>query len=75
MSFVPGPRRELYPSIEPYSTGRLRVSDIHELYYEECGNPEGNPAVVVHGGPGGGISPMYRQFFDPAKYRIGIVIH
>eukprot|EP00455_Lapot_gusevi_P023711 TRINITY_DN2460_c0_g1_i1.p1 TRINITY_DN2460_c0_g1~~TRINITY_DN2460_c0_g1_i1.p1 ORF type:complete len:373 (-),score=115.71 TRINITY_DN2460_c0_g1_i1:84-1067(-) len=62
--------RTLYPPIEPYSTGRLRVSDLHEVYYEECGNPQGNPVVFLHGGPGGGINAFYRQFFDPQAYRI-----
>jgi len=62
--------RELYPAVEPYATGRMRVSDLHELYYEESGNPKGNPVLVVHGGPGGGVAPFYRQFFDPAAYRI-----
>ncbi|MCC6552493.1 MAG: prolyl aminopeptidase [Polyangiaceae bacterium] len=64
------PRRTLYPEIEPNTTGRLRVSDIHELYYEESGNPEGKPVVFVHGGPGGGTDPKQRRFFDPAAYRI-----
>lgn len=45
-------------------------SDLHELYHEESGNPKGNPVLVVHGGPGGGVAPFYRQFFDPAAYRI-----
>lgn len=62
--------RQLYPEIEPYNTGRLQVSKIHNLYYEECGNPNGKPVVFLHGGPGGGIEPFYRRFFDPAKYRI-----
>ncbi len=60
----------LYPPIEPFCTGHLKVSDKHEIYFEECGNPEGKPVVFVHGGPGGGISPNYRQFFNPDKYRI-----
>ena len=47
-------RRELYPPIEPFRTGFLRVSDVHELYFEESGNPDGKPAVFLHGGPGGG---------------------
>ncbi|MGE3831483.1 MAG: prolyl aminopeptidase, partial [Parvibaculaceae bacterium] len=47
----------LYPEIEPYRTGRLEVSDLHELYFEECGNPKGKPVVLLHGGPGGGITP------------------
>lgn len=63
-------RRGLYPEISPFSQGRLRVSDLHELHYEECGNPAGKPALVLHGGPGGGISPFLRQGHDPAKYRI-----
>lgn len=62
--------RELYPPIEPYRTHRLRVSDIHELHVEECGNPDGLPVVFLHGGPGAGVSPYHRQFFDPARYRI-----
>jgi proline iminopeptidase len=62
--------RMLYPPIEPYDTGRLKVSDVHELYYEQCGNPKGKPVVFLHGGPGGGLVPEYRQFFDPDAYRI-----
>ncbi|MGB8326741.1 MAG: prolyl aminopeptidase [Steroidobacteraceae bacterium] len=62
--------RKLYPAIDPYRTGRLRVSPVHEIYYEECGNPRGKPAVFVHGGPGGGLSPRMRRFFDPRRYRI-----
>ena len=63
-------RRELYPAIEPYSTGYLRVSEIHELYYEESGNPAGKPAIFLHGGPGAGSDRRARQFFDPQHYRI-----
>eukprot|EP00818_Percolomonas_sp_WS_P009782 CAMPEP_0117450238 /NCGR_PEP_ID=MMETSP0759-20121206/8362_1 /TAXON_ID=63605 /ORGANISM="Percolomonas cosmopolitus, Strain WS" /LENGTH=333 /DNA_ID=CAMNT_0005242747 /DNA_START=183 /DNA_END=1184 /DNA_ORIENTATION=+ len=63
-------KRELYPPIEPYNTGMLKVDDIHELYYEESGNKNGKPVVVLHGGPGGGSEPYYRQFFDPEFYRI-----
>lgn len=62
--------RTLYDPIEPYDTGRLKVSAIHEIYYEQCGNPKGKPVVFLHGGPGGGIVPEYRQFFDPNAYRI-----
>ncbi len=65
-----GPLRPLYPGIEPYRQGRLRVSDLHEIYFEECGNPEGKPVVILHGGPGGGISPYLRRSHDPARYRI-----
>eukprot|EP00124_Ichthyophonus_hoferi_P005351 Ihof_evm1s754 gene=Ihof_evmTU1s754 len=60
----------MYPPIEPYVTGMLKVDDIHELYYEECGNKNGKPAVFVHGGPGGGCGPHDRCYFDPATYRI-----
>jgi proline iminopeptidase len=60
----------LYPAIRPYRTGRLRVSPLHELYFEESGNPEGKPVVFLHGGPGGGTSPGMRRFFDPKRYRI-----
>ena len=62
--------RTLYPTIEPFDTGRLRVSDIHELYYEQCGNPNGKPVVFLHGGPGGGLVEDYRRYFNPDKYRI-----
>ena len=63
-------RRTLYPAIEPYRSGWLRVSPLHEIYWEECGNPRGKPAVFVHGGPGAGSSPQARRFFDPKRYRI-----
>jgi proline iminopeptidase len=62
--------RTLYPAIEPYSHGYLRVSDVHEIYYEECGNPQGKPVVFVHGGPGAGCDARARRFFDPDAYRI-----
>ena len=62
--------RSLYPEIEPYDTGFLKVSDRHTLYYEQVGNPDGKPAVFLHGGPGGGIDPIYRRFFDPQKWRV-----
>lgn len=60
----------LYPPLEPNRTGRLAVDDIHTLYWEECGNPDGVPVLFLHGGPGAGLSPKHRQFFDPAHYRI-----
>jgi len=59
-----------YPAIAPRVTGMLRVSPVHEIYYEESGNPDGIPVVFVHGGPGGGTEPKHRQFFDPRLYRI-----
>jgi proline iminopeptidase len=62
--------RGLYPEIRPYRTGRLRVSPVHELYWEESGNPRGKPVVFLHGGPGGGTDPKMRRFFDPRRYRI-----
>ncbi len=64
------PRRNLYPAIEPYLRGRLQVSDLHEIYFEESGNPNGRPVVVLHGGPGGGSSPNLRRFHNPEHYRI-----
>lgn len=62
--------RELYPPIEPYCTGVLPVSPLHTLYYEEVGNPQGRPVVFLHGGPGGGVEPIYRQYFDPERWRV-----
>ena len=63
-------RLSLYPPIEPFSTGSLKVSDLHQIYYEVSGNPNGVPAVVCHGGPGGGSTPSMRRYFDPTKYKI-----
>ncbi len=62
--------RTLYPDLPANRSGRLRVSDVHELYFEESGNPSGKPVVFLHGGPGGGTEPKYRRFFDPSRYRI-----
>lgn len=59
----------LYPPIEPFNSGHLQVSDLHTIYYEEVGNPNGQPVVVLHGGPGAGCSPDMRRFFDPKHYR------
>jgi proline iminopeptidase len=63
-------RLTLLPPIEPYRQGMLRVTGGHEIYYEESGNPHGKPALLVHGGPGGGSNPTMRRFHDPAVYRI-----
>lgn len=63
----------LWPEIEPFLTDYLKVSDIHEIYYELCGNPGGKPVFVIHGGPGTGCSPYLRQFFNPEKFLI--VLH
>jgi proline iminopeptidase len=60
----------LYPPIEVNKTGFLQVDEIHNLYWEESGNPTGKPVIVVHGGPGGGVDAWYRQFFNPKYYRI-----
>ncbi len=62
--------RPLYASKEPFNSGMLRVSDVHEIYFEESGNPNGKPVVFVHGGPGGGTDPSQRGFFNPDIYRI-----
>jgi proline iminopeptidase len=62
--------RTLYPAIEPYETGFLKVSDGHELYFEQSGNPKGKPVLFVHGGPGAGTDAKQRRFFDPRVYRI-----
>jgi proline iminopeptidase len=60
----------LFPPVEPYRSGMLAVDDIHTLYWEESGNPEGQPVLFLHGGPGGGTSPTHRRFFDTDHYRI-----
>lgn len=60
----------LFPEIQPYSTGMLKVSPVHSLYYEECGNPLGKPVIMVHGGPGAGCSDGMRRYHDPREYRI-----
>ena len=62
--------RTLYSAIEPYRTGYLDTGDGHQVYWEISGNPEGKPAVFLHGGPGAGCSPAHRRLFDPKKYRV-----
>jgi proline iminopeptidase len=62
--------RELYPPIAPYQTGTLPVSNLHSIYFEQVGNPTGKPVVFLHGGPGGGIDPIYRQYFNPDVWRV-----
>lgn len=64
------PLNDYYPPIEPYRTGYLKVSDLHEIYFEESGHPNGTPVFVLHGGPGGGSYPELRRFHDPRKYHI-----
>lgn len=63
-------RRELFPPLEPYQTGWLKVDDLHTLYWEISGNPKGVPVVFLHGGPGAGTQATHRRFFDPARWRI-----
>ena len=68
-----GPKRAvdyLYPPIEPFDQRNMDVGDGHTIYVEQCGNPQGAPVIVLHGGPGGGCSPAMRRYFDPAHYRI-----
>jgi proline iminopeptidase len=60
----------LYPEIEPFNKIWLKVDHLHEIYFEECGNPDGIPVVFLHGGPGSGCNPTQRRFFDPNFYRI-----
>ena len=69
MNTKSGHRRKLYPHIDPRRAGRLRVSDLHEIYWEDSGPERGIPALGLHGGPGGGASPEMRRFFDPRRYR------
>jgi proline iminopeptidase len=66
-------RRLLYPPIEPFATHGFDVGDGHRLYVEEVGRPDGIPAVFLHGGPGGGLVPMNRRFFDPERYRVVLI--
>ncbi len=65
---MPSSRTELYPPIEPFQTGVLDTGDGHQVYWELCGNPQGKPAVFLHGGPGAGCSPEHRRLFDPQRY-------
>src|SRR3977135_2236059 len=68
---MPG-RRDLFPPIEPYRTGRLRLDSLQTMYWEESGSPHGAPVLFLHGGPGAGATPVHRRFFDPADWRIVI---
>ena len=67
-------RAYLFPEIEPFRKGFLDSGDGHKVYYEECGNPNGIPVLVVHGGPGGGCSPTMRRFFDPTHTTLFFLI-
>lgn len=64
------PLLDLFPPIAPYSSGFIEVDDVHSLYWEQSGNPDGVPIVLLHGGPGAGSTPIHRRFFDPDHYRI-----
>ena len=61
---------ELFPPLKPFNEFELQVSDLHTIHVQESGNPNGKPAVFLHGGPGGGIEPVYRQYFDPDKWHL-----
>ena len=63
----------LYPPIEPFATHNFSVSDLHTIYVEQCGNPNGQPILFIHGGPGGGTDPIHRCFFNPEYYHIILV--
>jgi proline iminopeptidase len=65
-------RRGLYGDNEPFASGWLATGGLHEIYYEECGAPNGKPCVILHGGPGGAINPTMRRFFDPARWRMAL---
>ena len=70
MSGQRGAAQYLYPPAEPFDQRMMEVGDGHRIYVEQCGNPQGIPVVVLHGGPGGGCSPAMRRYFDPATYRV-----
>ena len=70
MDVTPEPRSSLYPPIEPHDSGMLPLDELHAMYWEVSGNPQGVPVLFLHGGPGGGCSPEHRRFFDPAFFRI-----
>jgi proline iminopeptidase len=65
-------RDQLYPSIEPYETGKLALDETHTMYWEQSGHPGGLPVLFLHGGPGAGATSVHRRFFDPSSYRIVI---
>ena len=65
-------RKGLYPDNEPFAYGWLPTGGTHEIFYEECGNPDGKPCVILHGGPGGAVNPTMRRFFNPARWRMAL---
>jgi len=62
--------RQLFPKIEPFNSGWLKASNLHTLYFEQVGNPDGIPVVFLHGGPGVGAQPIYRCYFDPKRFHV-----
>ena len=66
--------KKLYPPTKPFNEFNLKVSNLHVIHIEESGNKNGNPVIFLHGGPGGGIEPIYRQYFDPQKWHIIIFV-
>jgi len=67
---APTNRRGLFPESEPFNYGWMPTGGPHEIFYEQCGNPEGKPCIILHGGPGGAINSTMRRFFDPAKWHM-----
>ena len=67
---MPDTLSPLFPPLSPNRQGMLAVDDLHTIYWEECGNPDGIPVLFLHGGPGAGLSPQHRRFFDPQRYRV-----
>ena len=67
---MPDSLSPLFPALSPNRHGMLAVDDLHTIYWEECGNPDGIPVLFLHGGPGAGLSPQHRRFFDPQRYRV-----
>src|SRR5260221_10735864 len=65
-------RQDLFPPIEPYATGMLKLDALHTIYWEQSGHEHGTPVAFLHGGPGAGATPTHRRFFDPQHYRIVI---
>ncbi|HYF08332.1 MAG TPA: alpha/beta fold hydrolase, partial [Acetobacteraceae bacterium] len=66
------PRGDLFPDIAPYETGLLPLSAGHVMYWEQVGNPRGQPVLFLHGGPGAGAGAVHRRFFDPGHWRVVI---
>jgi len=67
---MPDTLSPLFPVLSPNRHGMLAVDEVHTIYWEECGNPDGIPVLFLHGGPGAGLSPQHRRFFDPQRYRV-----